>query len=96
MGKGWKNGGRTYAVGQAEADAELASRLAAVRERDDADRDWLATLAYVRDQRMGGYPAQRVAMMAADERTPWHRCENEPGRATYCRVCGEPIDWHNI
>lgn len=29
MGNGWKNGGRTYAVGKPETDAELAARLAA-------------------------------------------------------------------
>ena len=27
MGKGWKNGGRTYAVGKPETDAELAARV---------------------------------------------------------------------
>ena len=36
MGNGWKNGGRTYAVGKPETDAELAARLAAARERDTA------------------------------------------------------------
>lgn len=34
MGQEFHNGGRTYAVGQAETDAELAARLAVARERD--------------------------------------------------------------